>query len=238
MRSILNMTGMMVLLNTLLIVSTAWLSIHLWQQGTVSIGAIAVANGLIIRLNQMSGWILRTITSLFENIGTVQNGVETISKPNLVVDRPGAGELTVPRGEVRFQNVRFEYNKDLPVIRDLSLLVTPGEKIGLGTREIGGGDASFGFGVQEDRQSITTVHKAIELGVNWLDAARAHDSGHLEEIVGKALKGKRDRMMIAAWGGILPRENGSGLHGKLVADSIKTGEACGAWCGNQKGLRN
>ena len=97
----------------------------------MSVGEIAVANGLILRLNQMSGWILRTVTSLFENIGTVQNGIETISQPMAVVDKADASELEVSRGEVDFDSVGFNYGEKNIVIRDCSLHVRPGEKVGL-----------------------------------------------------------------------------------------------------------
>ena len=85
----------------------------------------------MIRLNQMSGWILRTITNLFENIGTVQNGIETISKTAGVTDRPEAQPLAVTRGAIRFENVRFHYGKDGGVIENLSLAIKPGEKVGV-----------------------------------------------------------------------------------------------------------
>ena len=131
MRAIVSMTISLTLLNTLLIVSTATLSIWLWQQNAASIGEIAVANGLTIRLNQMSGWILRTITSLFENVGMVQNGIETISNSNKIRDTPNATVLTVRHGEVVFDNVYFAYDAEKRIIEDFSLTVKPGEKIGL-----------------------------------------------------------------------------------------------------------
>jgi ATP-binding cassette, subfamily B, multidrug efflux pump len=131
MRSILNMTAILVLLNTALILGTAYISIRLWQEQSISVGAIAVANGLIIRVNQMSGWILRTITTLFENIGTIQNGIETVSRPQLVTDRAGAPELKVERGEVLFDNVTFSYGGDTPVIQEFTLKVKATEKVGL-----------------------------------------------------------------------------------------------------------
>ncbi|MBX2886912.1 MAG: ABC transporter ATP-binding protein/permease [Granulosicoccus sp.] len=131
MRAILGMTAWLTVLNTLLIVGVAMLSIHLWMQRSISVGEIAVANGLIIRLNQMSGWILRTVTSLFENIGTVQNGIETISQPLSVTDKKDAEDLRVTQGEIRFRKVNFNYGATIPVIHDFDLAVQPGEKIGL-----------------------------------------------------------------------------------------------------------
>ena len=110
MRSIMNMTVVLTALNTALVLGTAALSIALWTRGAITVGEIAVANGLIIRLNQMSGWILRTITNLFENVGTVQNGIETIARPLAVTDRPGATELVVRAGRVAFRDVSFGYD--------------------------------------------------------------------------------------------------------------------------------
>ena len=137
MRAILSMTIALTVLNTLLVIATAGVSIILWARGLVSVGEIAVANGLIIRINQMSGWILRTITSLFENIGAVQNGIETISQPIEIVDVVNAKTLEVTDGRLKFDAVGFHYEEktsDLTpniVIDDCSFEVAPGEKVGL-----------------------------------------------------------------------------------------------------------
>lgn len=131
MRAILSMTTVMTIMNTALIVGVAWLCLLLWLQQRISVGEIAVANGLILRLNQMSGWILRTITSLFENIGTVQNGVATISRPNPVVDVLDAEPIQVASGEIAFENVRFNYGVEQCVIDHFNLRIKPGEKVGL-----------------------------------------------------------------------------------------------------------
>ena len=131
MRSILRMTVALTILNTFLLVGTACLSVYLWMEESVSLGDIAIANGLIIRLNHMSGWILRTVTSLFENVGMVQNGMETISKPLTVVDKPNAKSLVVDGGEIEFRNVSFNYGADISVVEDCSLKIRAGEKVGL-----------------------------------------------------------------------------------------------------------
>jgi len=131
MRAIVGMTAALTALNTMLIVVNAGLSILFWSQGTISIGAVAIANGLVIRLSQMSGWILRTITALFENIGVVENGIETISQNTAVQDKPDAPELLVARGEVRFDSVWFDYGNDVVAVKDFSLAIQPGEKVGL-----------------------------------------------------------------------------------------------------------
>jgi ATP-binding cassette subfamily B multidrug efflux pump len=118
-------------INSVLIFTVGALSLWLWSAGTISVGAIALAAALVIRLNQMSGWILRTITSLFENIGTLENAISTISRPNEITDRPQAQPLVVARGEIRFENVHFHYGRESGVIDDLSLVVRPGERVGL-----------------------------------------------------------------------------------------------------------
>lgn len=129
--AIFNMTITLTVLNTFLVVGTAALSIYLWQLGEVSVGTIAIANALIMRVNQMSGWILRTITSLFEQIGTVENGIVTISKPNEIQDVAEAKPLELTDGVIEFENVNFNYNEDNHVIEQFQLAMKPGEKVGL-----------------------------------------------------------------------------------------------------------
>jgi len=137
MRSILDMTVTLTVLNTALVLATASLSIVLWTENAVSLGEIAVANGLVIRLNQMSGWILRTITSLFENIGAVQNGMETIARPLAVTDAETATELTVENGSVTFDDVSFRYADSMmtatrhSLVEHCSFTLAPGERVGL-----------------------------------------------------------------------------------------------------------
>ncbi|MCB1497981.1 MAG: ABC transporter ATP-binding protein [Bauldia sp.] len=130
--AILTMMASLNVINSLLIFAVSGLALWLWSIGEISVGSIAMASALVIRLNQMSGWILRTITSLFENIGTLQNAIETISRPHAIVDKPEAKPLTVTIGEIRFENIRFHYGReDGGVIEDLSLSVAPGERVGL-----------------------------------------------------------------------------------------------------------
>ncbi len=118
-------------INSVLIFATAALSIWLWSTGEISVGGIAIANALVLRLNQMSGWILRSITSLFENIGTLENAIETISRPHQIVDRPDARPLVVTDGAIRFEDVHFHYGRAGGIIEGLSLSIAPGEKVGL-----------------------------------------------------------------------------------------------------------
>ncbi|MBT2299056.1 ABC transporter ATP-binding protein [Variovorax paradoxus] len=104
----------------------------LWSQGAVGVGAVAAATAMALRLQGMSHWIMWEMTSLFENIGTVQDGMKTLSRPRTVLDAPDATVLAVPRGEVRFDHASFRYaDGGRRVIDDLTLTVAPGEKIGL-----------------------------------------------------------------------------------------------------------
>ncbi|OUM02872.1 ABC transporter ATP-binding protein [Variovorax sp. JS1663] len=110
----------------------AGMGLWLWSQGAVGVGAVAAATAMALRLQGMSHWIMWEMTSLFENIGTVQDGMKTLSRPRTVLDAPHAGPLTVPRGEVRFEHASFRYaDGGRRVIDDLTLTVAPGEKIGL-----------------------------------------------------------------------------------------------------------
>ncbi len=118
-------------MNGLLIVSTSGLALWLWSQSLISVGAIALATGLVIRIVNMSGWIMWVVNGIFENIGMVQDGLQTIAQPVAVKDRDNAPRLTVDRGEVRFEHVDFHYGKHSGIIGDLNLAIKPGEKIGL-----------------------------------------------------------------------------------------------------------
>ena len=108
------------------------MGLWLWTHGAVGVGAVAAATAMALRLQGMSHWIMWEMTSLFENVGTVQDGIKTLSRPREVVDAPQAATLQVPHGEVRFEQIRFHYGASTrPVIDGLDLTVRPGEKIGL-----------------------------------------------------------------------------------------------------------
>lgn len=115
-----------------LIGGMAGVSLWMWSRGEVGIGAVAASTAMAMRLQGMSHWIMWEMTGLFEAVGTVQDGINTLSRPHTVVDAPGARALAVPRGEVRFEHVSFSYGEGKRrVIDDLDLVVRPGEKIGL-----------------------------------------------------------------------------------------------------------
>ncbi len=118
-------------LNMVLIILTAGSTLSLWSEGRVGVGAVAAATAMALRLNGVAHWIMWEMASLFEQIGTVQDGINTLSRPHAVVDRPNARPLSVGRGEIRFENVSFAYGGVRTVIDDFSLTIRPGEKIGL-----------------------------------------------------------------------------------------------------------
>src|SRR5690606_31324578 len=116
MRLVTGLYGTLYFLNSLLLAAIATISIWLWLGNAVTIGAVAVALGLVLRLWGMSQWIMWEVSGLFENIGTVQDGIRSISLPRLVEDRPGANEIVVDSGEIAFEGVRFHYGKQKGVI--------------------------------------------------------------------------------------------------------------------------
>jgi ATP-binding cassette, subfamily B, multidrug efflux pump len=118
-------------LNSLLLLTVGALSIALWLNEVVTIGAVAVVIGLVLRLWGMSQWIMWEVSGLFENIGTVQDGITSISLPRLVEDKPNAPELSVRKGEIEFDKIGFHYGKGKGIIENLSLTIRPGEKVGL-----------------------------------------------------------------------------------------------------------
>ncbi|MEL6311885.1 MAG: ABC transporter ATP-binding protein, partial [Pseudomonadota bacterium] len=131
MRLVTQLVTLLGIMNSLLIFSVGALGIWLWQGDLVTAGAIAFALGLVLRLQGMSQWILWEVAGLFEQIGTVQDGIETISRERTVVDAPNAAPLAVTDGGIRYDGIRFHYGKDKGVIDDLSLNIAAGEKVGL-----------------------------------------------------------------------------------------------------------
>ncbi|MDR3475161.1 MAG: ABC transporter ATP-binding protein [Devosia sp.] len=118
-------------LNVALLAVVFGMGIWLWLGNSITPGAIAVAAALVLRFFGMSQWIMWEMSALFENIGTVRTGVNAFAVPRLVSDKPGAGSLSVARGEVRFDHVAFHYGKARGIIDDLTFSLKPGEKVGL-----------------------------------------------------------------------------------------------------------
>jgi ATP-binding cassette subfamily B multidrug efflux pump len=125
----------LMLMNAGLIVSMAAMALWQWSAGRIAIGAVATAIPLAWQLNTISGWVARSITSIFENIGTVQDGMRSIDVPRQMQDPPGATELTVTGGEIRIENLHFDYGRTgrdtSSVLHGIDLTIAPGERIGL-----------------------------------------------------------------------------------------------------------
>ncbi len=116
----------------LLILAACGTALWLWSIGQVGTGAVAAVTAMALRLSGMSHWVMWEMTSLFESVGTIQDGINTLSRPRAVVDAPSAKPLVVTRGEVRFDDVTFSYRDGArPVIENLNLTIHPGEKVGL-----------------------------------------------------------------------------------------------------------
>ena len=123
------------MINYLLAFTVAALSIWLWMDSAITVGAIAIAVSLALRVNGMAQWIMWEISSLFENLGTVADGMNTLAKPQTITDPVNAPKLNAEHGEIALDDVHFSYegadDKSYPVFEALNLTIKPGEKIGL-----------------------------------------------------------------------------------------------------------
>ncbi|HKW37904.1 MAG TPA: ABC transporter ATP-binding protein [Burkholderiales bacterium] len=120
-------------MNAVLLVGTAAIGIALWGQGAVSAGVVATALPLAWQIANVAGWVSWEVTGIFENIGVVQEGMQTIAVPLTGTDRAGARRLEVSRGEIRFERVSFDYGRSggEPVLDSLDFTIRPGERVGL-----------------------------------------------------------------------------------------------------------
>jgi ATP-binding cassette, subfamily B, multidrug efflux pump len=132
-------TSTLVLMNAMLIVSMAAVALWQWSVGNIAIGAVATAIPMAWQLNNIAGWVARSVTSIFENIGTVQDGMRSIDVPRQMPDPVDAVELHVTGGEIRLENLHFDYGrvregtaKQYPaVLHGINLTIAPGERVGL-----------------------------------------------------------------------------------------------------------
>jgi ATP-binding cassette subfamily B multidrug efflux pump len=119
------------ILNAALLVGTGSIGVWLWSRGGISVGALATALPLAWQISNIAGWVAQNVTSIFENIGTVQDGMRSIAVPRQMVDPEGAVKLRVERGAVRFEAVQFGYGTARGVLHGIDLAIAPGERVGL-----------------------------------------------------------------------------------------------------------
>ena len=119
------------IVNSSLTAGTTALGIWLWYHGQVGVGAVATATAMALRVNGLSQYIMWESARLFENIGTVNDGMATLSKPHTILDKPNALPLKVSQGEIKFEHVDFSYEAGKPLLNGFNLTIRPGEKVGL-----------------------------------------------------------------------------------------------------------
>jgi ATP-binding cassette, subfamily B, multidrug efflux pump len=196
-------------LSIAMIGGTAGLALWLWTRDAVGIGAVAAATAMAMRLNGISHWIMWELASLFENVGTVQDGIRTLSRRHTVVDAPDATDLRVTHGDIRLEQVQFHYGGSRRVIEDLSLHIRPGEKIGLVGRS-GAGKSTIvnlllrfydveGGRILIDGQDIARVRQdslRAQIAMVTQDTSLLHRSVRDNIVYGRP--GATDEQMIAA----------------------------------------
>ncbi len=131
MRIITKMDVMLTCLNGALIVSVTGWALLLWYQGQATVGTVAAAVALVLRLNNMTYWIMWATTSLVQNLGVVTEGMETIAQPVLLVDRPAAKPLALTQGQIELQGLSHHYGRGVGGLDAIDLTIRPGEKIGV-----------------------------------------------------------------------------------------------------------
>lgn len=127
----LGFSGCLALLSAATVSATGAIGLWLWSRGAIEVGSFAMAMTLVLSLVRASGWIAWEIAGIMENIGIVQEGMESLTAPLTMQDRPDARPLRFARGEIEFRNVSFSYDDRLPILRHVNLAIRPGEKIGL-----------------------------------------------------------------------------------------------------------
>jgi ATP-binding cassette subfamily B multidrug efflux pump len=181
----------------------------LWQGGTASVGTVAAAAALTLRLNAMTGWIMWSLSSLFQNIGVIREGMETIAQPIALPDAPGATPLAVTRGEIVLDRVSHHYGRVAGGLRDVTLTIRPGERVGLVGRS-GAGKSTLvnlilrffdteGGAIRIDGQDVRNVTQdslRSRIGMVTQDPSLLHRSVRANILYGRPEASEED--MIAA----------------------------------------
>jgi len=126
-------TMLLALLNAALLVCTGAAAVLLYRSGHIAVGAVATALPMAWQIANMAGWVAQNVTSIFENVGIVQDGMRSIAVPRQMPDPPAARQLQVRAGGIRFDAVHFDYGRDrrVPVLHGIDLAIAPGERVGL-----------------------------------------------------------------------------------------------------------
>ncbi|HNZ56636.1 MAG TPA: ABC transporter ATP-binding protein [Methylophilaceae bacterium] len=118
-------------LNMCLVIGCSGVALWLWSQEQVGVGAVAAVTAMALRLNGISHWVMWELTSLYEQVGTVQDGINTLSQPHNIIDADNAQPLEVKKGEITFANVHFAYANQNPLLDQFQLTIQAGEKVGI-----------------------------------------------------------------------------------------------------------
>ena len=203
------MDAALVVLNGLLIVGVVGWAIYLWMIGVTSVGAVAAATALTLRLNAMTGWIMWALTTFFRQLGVVAEGMETIAQPIDLVDAPDAKPLDFKGGQIDICNLSHHYGRGYGGLDEINLTIRPGEKIGLIGRS-GAGKSTLvklllRFYDTEDGQilvdgqniaSVTQDSLRLRIGMVQQDSALLHRSVRDNILYGRPDAG--EEAMIAA----------------------------------------
>ncbi len=230
MRLITLMELGLTVINGLLIVAVIGWAIVMWQQGLTTIGTVAAASALTLRLNAMTGWIMWSLSSLFQQLGVVSEGMETIAQPISLTDAPDAAALHVRECGIEIKEVSHHYGKSQGGLDRLSVSIHGGEKVGLVGRS-GAGKSTLvnlllrfhdveGGQIEIDGQNIRAVTQASlrrQIGMVTQDSSLLHRSVRANILYGRP-GATEDQMLLAAKQAeahdfILGLEDPKGRHG-------------------------
>lgn len=210
MRFVTGLSVSVHVINYALVFFVALLAIFLWKAQLISVGAIAIAVTLALRLNGMAQWIMWEISAIFEHVGTVLDGAQTLSAPLEVQDAPNAQQLAVTQGKIEFANVHFAYDQEHHVFEGFNLTIQPGEKVGIVGRSGAGKSTLMNlllrfYDIQSgavliDQQAVASLSQESirrQLGVVTQDTALMHRSIH-ENIAYGQPQATREQVITAA----------------------------------------